>query len=111
MSIVQVTGTSASSEERTLQYLVTDSSTARAAFSPVMPAPFNVKCRTADASRRGIALSRVASTLTLSASSGVRCFLMISTTSVAAHVAMAASNASNGLGPVSASPSIRIWGP
>src|SRR5882762_8952253 len=54
-SIVQVTGASAMSDERTLQYLVTDSSTARAAFCTVMAAgPCSVKCRTAEASRRGI---------------------------------------------------------
>ena len=35
--MVQVTGASAMSEERTLQYFVTESSTARAAFAAVAP--------------------------------------------------------------------------
>ena len=35
--MVQVTGAAAMSDERTLQYFVTDSSTARAAFAAVAP--------------------------------------------------------------------------
>jgi hypothetical protein len=43
ISMLQVTGAAAISEERTLQYFVTDSSTARAAFSGVMAGPCSVK--------------------------------------------------------------------
>src|SRR5689334_11419634 len=56
--MVQVTSAAAISDERTLQYLVTDNSTARAALASVMPAPFMTKCRTAAASRRGVADTR-----------------------------------------------------
>jgi hypothetical protein len=42
-SMVHVTGASALSDERTLQYFVTDSSTARAAFSGAMAGPCRVK--------------------------------------------------------------------
>ena len=41
--MVQVTGASAMSEERTLQYFVTESSTARAAFAAVAPGAVIVK--------------------------------------------------------------------
>src|SRR6185312_14070808 len=110
-SRVQVTAASALSEERTLQYLVTDSSTARAAFAAVVPGARMVKCSTAAASRRGVLATRSASTATCSDCTGVRCFCRMVTTSVAAQVASAASSTSTGLGALLASPSTWIFGP
>jgi hypothetical protein len=98
-------------EDRTLQYLVTESSTARAAFACVLPGAVMVKCKMAEARRRGVASTRCASIITWSALTGVRCFCSIVRTSVDAQVAMDASNASKGPGAVVASPSIRILGP
>jgi hypothetical protein len=98
-------------EERTLQYLVTDSSTARLAFSIVVPGAAMLKCKMAEERRRGMDSTRFASTRTVSASTGVRCFPRIVTTSTDAQVAIAASSISNGLGAVCASPSIRALGP
>ena len=57
-AIVQVTGASAMSEERTLQYLVTDNSTARAALAAVVPGAVIAKCRLAAARRRGVVSTR-----------------------------------------------------
>jgi len=110
-STVQVTGASAIREERTLQYLVIESSTARAALACVVPGAVMVKCKMAEARRRGVAATRCASIITWSALTGVRCFCRIVTTSVDAQVAMDASNKSKGPGAVVASPSIRILGP
>ena len=110
-STVQVTGASAIREERTLQYLVIESSTARAALACVVPGAVMVKCRMAEARRRGVAATRCASIITWSALTGVRCFCSIVTTSVDAQVAMDASSTSKGPGAVVASPSIRILGP
>ena len=110
-STVQVTGASAISEERTLQYLVIESSTARAALACVVPGAVMVKCKTAEARRRGVAATRCASIITWSALTGLRCFCSIVTTSVDAQVAMDASSISKGPGAVVASPSIRILGP
>ncbi len=41
-------------EERTLQYLVIESSTARAALACVVPGAVMVKCKMAEARRRGV---------------------------------------------------------
>ena len=98
-------------EERTLQYLVIESSTARAAFACVVPGAVMAKCKMAEARRRGEVSTRRASIITWSALIGVRCFCSIVTTSVDAQVAMDASNTSKGPGAVVASPSIRIAGP
>ena len=110
-SIVQVTGASAISEERTLQYFVTESSTARASFCALVPGAETTKCSTAAASRRGVSVTRCASTRTRSACTGVRCLARIDTTSVAAQVAIAARSRSKGLGAALASPSTRTLGP
>ena len=98
-------------EERTLQYLVIESSMARAAFACVVPGAVMVKCKMAEARRRGAASTRCASIITWSALTGVRCFCSIVTTSVDAQVAIDASSTSKGPGAVVASPSIRILGP
>src|SRR5690348_9236764 len=66
-SAVQVTDASAIREERTLQYLVIASSTARVAFSFVAPGAVMLKCKMAEAKRRGVESTRSASTRTLSA--------------------------------------------
>jgi hypothetical protein len=55
---LQVTAASAISDERTLQYLVIESSTARAALAAVVPGALMVKCNAAEASRRGVAWTR-----------------------------------------------------
>ena len=61
--MVQVTGASAMSEERTLQYLVTASSTALAAFAIVAPGAAIAKCMLAAARRRGVAATLSAVTV------------------------------------------------
>ena len=110
-STVQVTDASAMREERTLQYLVIESSTARAALACVVPGAVMVKCKMAEARRRGVAATRCASIITWTALTGVRCLCSIVTTSVDAQAAMDASSTSKGPGAVVASPSIRILGP
>src|SRR3974390_2528820 len=59
--MVQVTGASALSDERTLQYLVIESSTALAALAAVAPGAVIEKCKLAEASRFGMASTRCAS--------------------------------------------------
>ena len=54
-------------EERTLQYFVTESSTALVAFSSVVPGAVTLKYKMTDAKRRGVESTRLASTRTLSA--------------------------------------------
>ena len=81
------------------------------AFSRVIPSPRISKCRTAEASRCGVADTRVASTVTLSDRVGVRCFRKIVSRSVEAQEAIAASSKSKGLGALVASPSMRTLGP
>lgn len=109
--MVQVTGASAISEERTLQYFVTESCTARAAFTAVVPGAVIAKWSLAAARRLGVVPTRCASTVMWSAFTGVRCFARIATRSLAAQVAIAASSTSKGLGPLLASASMRIVGP
>jgi hypothetical protein len=69
-----------------------------------------VKCKMAEARRRGLASTRCASIVTWCALTGVRCLCSIVTTSVDAQVAMDTSSTSKGPGAVVASPSIRIAG-
>src|ERR1700682_3270121 len=85
-------------DERTLQYLVIESSTARAALACVVPGAVMVKCKMAEARRRGLASTRCASIVTWCALTGVRCLCSIVTTSVDAQVAMDTSSTSKGAG-------------
>jgi cytochrome bd-type quinol oxidase subunit 2 len=98
------------SEERTLQYFVAASSTALAAFAAVAPGAAMAKCILAAARRRGVVVTRSAFTVMWSVFTGVRCFPRIVTISIAVQVATAASSTSKGLGPLFASPSMRIFG-
>jgi hypothetical protein len=89
---------SAASESRTEQYLVIASSTARSACARSTPAPPRVYWSSTLVRRRGTpSVRRCPSTLTSSASSGVRRLARMSTTSTAVHAASALSTASTGL--------------
>ena len=61
--MVQVTGASVLSEERTLQYFVTESSTALAAFAAVVPGAVIAKWSFAAARCLGVDSTRCAATL------------------------------------------------
>src|SRR6266545_7895370 len=101
---------SGASDATTEQYFASERSTARRTFTSSAPAPRTAKCNAIAVNRRGSVSRRVPCTDTSRASSLIRCFWRMITTSDAVHVAAARSSSSTGDVAAVESPSTRIAG-